>query len=225
VVGRGVALWVAEPITQIVVRPPRRVGRGVDTGVVDQVAHVRVGVAQPVVEVRRSAGGREGREGGGEAEGGEDVPCDVEIRDEGQDSAAPAAGAGKNILGEDSLEQVSPWQAGLGRARWRGRGGSGRRGGVGRLTGRQDAVGEVHGREGDDPGAAPCARGEHAGVSNEMTTGRWQDAGEAAEEGDGGQFKMRATVRPRLLQSIRHLPARSHREAVAGERGPAAVPA
>jgi broad specificity phosphatase PhoE len=36
---------------------------------------------------------------------------------------------------------------------------------------------------------------------------------------------MGATVRPWLLQSIRHLPATSHREPVAGEGRPAAVAA
>ncbi len=36
---------------------------------------------------------------------------------------------------------------------------------------------------------------------------------------------MGATVRPRLLQAIRHQPAPSHRKAVAGEGGPAAVAA
>ncbi len=84
-------------------------------------------------------------------EGGEDVPGDVEIRDEGQDSAASPAGAGKNIVGEDPLDQVCPWQAGLVAAPWRDRGGCGRRCGVGGLTDRGGcSLPEVRGRESDE---------------------------------------------------------------------------
>jgi hypothetical protein len=48
------------------------------------------------------------------------------------------------------------------------------------LTGRDDhGIGDVRGRESDNPGAAHRARGEHASVSNQVSPGWRQDAGEA----------------------------------------------
>ena len=94
------------------------------------------------------------------------------------------------------------------------------------MPGRADrGIGDIRRREGDDTGAASCARGEHAGVSHQMPTGRRQDAGKAAEERDRGKDQMRATVRPGSLQPIRYLARSGHRDALAGEGGPTAIAA
>jgi len=84
---------------------------GVGGGVADVAADVVVGeVALPVVEawLGRCASGRKGRDDGGQAEGGEDRACDVGVGDEAEDAAASATGAGEDVLGEHSLEEVSP---------------------------------------------------------------------------------------------------------------------
>ena len=56
-------------------------------------------------------GGAKGDGFGGEAEVGEQGACERGVGDDGDDAAAPAAGALEHVVGEHALKEVSPRQA------------------------------------------------------------------------------------------------------------------
>jgi len=139
---------------------------------------------------------------GGEAEAGEQAAGEVGIGDEGHDGAATAAGALENVLGEHPAQELGPWQPA--RARHGGRATRVRRVGGGGRCGRGAAwvsgvVGGGGGHERAELRASFAGGAEHAGVANQMESGRRDDADKSSEKRDGLRDEVGAAVGPWAL--------------------------
>ena len=163
---------------------------------------------------------------GGEAEAGEQAAGEVGIGDEGHDGATTAAGALENVLGEHPAQEFGPWQPA--RARHGGRATRVRRVVGGGRCGRgatwvSGVVGGGGGHERAELRASFAGGAEHAGVANQMASGRRDDADKSSEKRDGLRDEVGAAVGPRALELVRDPAVGGPGEPIVGERGPCAV--